>query len=92
MNKVAQESGWLTDNNIRAEGGRKTNAPAPYAQYTGNKTETNWHFNEELAMLWQELQSPITDPRMRQNISLSQADVKSLSSLMRAGTDVAMLV
>jgi hypothetical protein len=43
--KIKQESGWLTDSEIKTP----SNAPAAYADYKGDKTRAFWHFDEELA-------------------------------------------
>lgn len=37
--------GWLTDLTIKSPG----HAPAPYREYTGDKSRAGWHFDRELA-------------------------------------------
>jgi hypothetical protein len=39
------ESGWLTDSNIKSP----QHKPAPYAEYTGDKSQAFWHFDREMA-------------------------------------------
>jgi hypothetical protein len=41
---IDYKTGWLTDLNLRVAG-----ECAPYSQYKGDKTKTNWHFDEEIA-------------------------------------------
>jgi len=46
LREVDPKSGWLTDLTIKTAG---EFASAPYAEYKGDKTKANWHFDRELA-------------------------------------------
>lgn len=81
LQTIAQASGWLTDNNIKHEHGRVMAPAAPFGAYAGNRSQTNWHFDGELAALWMQLQTPIADARKTQTISLTRP-VAALADLM----------
>lgn len=47
---IPVEDGWLSDPNVKYP----QHKPAPYDNYTGDKSSAMWHFDEEMAMaVWQ---------------------------------------
>ncbi|MCG8586795.1 MAG: hypothetical protein MI757_18990 [Pirellulales bacterium] len=46
LKRIDVRGGWLTDPSIKPAGKHK---PAPYDEYTGDKTKAMWHFDEEIA-------------------------------------------
>ncbi len=50
---VSVDSGWLSDADLKGP----RHPPAPYAEYTGDKADAFWHFNEELAQRAVEIHS-----------------------------------
>jgi hypothetical protein len=82
-------AGWLTDMNIKPweplddADPRPITPAASFADYTGNRTQTNWHFTPRLAEYWTQLQSIILDRRPQQvpNVSSFGAQVDPAGSV-----------